>query len=294
VGLLEKVGLQAYSPSTGYQTTVQEEGHFELIHFSGNVSTLGDQVILNCYAQLGVYDQDQFRSMGGRVFEATAINIEFCISVYDDLILERRLEPKTGLPIINRVETITGESVVDRAQAPEPASPRPTEPTEPKTETPAPSEPVATVAPETRPIVQPTVIKRVSAATSEPSGTAVSASATSPTVVRRPSWGDAIAYSSKSKDKARLGVKTPTESDKSSANLDKVIDWPDQPDIKPGDLLQHPHFGLCKVIYVEEDNFVRVRKKNRKVVDIKLEICELKADGTQDGARLFKCSIVRR
>ena len=130
------------------------------------------------------------------------------------------------------------------------------------------------------------------AASSEHAGTTTT-SAPEPQVVRRPSWNDAIQYSQKARDRSALGVEQP-EQDKSSSNLDKVVDWPDHPDIQAGDLLQHPHFGLCKVIYVEEDNIVRVRKRNRKVVDIKLEVCDIEPAGTKDGKRLFTCTIVGR
>jgi hypothetical protein len=278
------------------------------------VSTLGDQIVVNCYAQVGAHNHGQWQSFGGRLLEATALSVEFAIDACDDILLERRLEPKTGLPILNRVENLSGESMVDRSDSlvdtfpADTPAPDPTPQPAPKAEEPpAASAPVdsgnaavqasadsvsAAAVKEPKPAAKATPSqprRRATSATSEAAGT-TTANTAPPEVVRRPSWGDAIEYSSKSREKAKLGI----EEDKSSKNLDTVVDWPDAPDIRPGDLLEHPHFGLCKVIYVEEDNFVRVRKRNRKVVDIKLEVCDIEPSGNKDGKRLFTCNIVSR
>lgn len=304
VGVLQKVELQTYEAGKGYQTTVQSEGTFELIELNGTISTLGDQVILNCYAHVGAQTLGGWQALGGRVFEASAISVEFVIDAADDVIMERRLEARLGLPILNRIETLTGESMM--AKAPEPAAAAPAPTPEPAPPAPAPepavvnrpSAPKAIVPPASEP-EPPKPAKPAPTAKPAKPATAFSSDGSSstgaaPEVVRRPSWGDAIQYSKERTTEKKLGVKKPTAKDKSSANLDIVVDWKDQPEIKAGDLLEHPHFGLCKVIYLEEDNFIRVRKRNRKVVDIKLEVCEIEAAGTKDGKALFTCTIVRR
>jgi uncharacterized protein len=295
IGVLQKVEIQSYEAGKGYQTTLQAEGTFELLTLTGTISTLGDQVILNSYAQVATQQLGGQQVLGGRLFEASAISVEFVIEASDDVILERRLETRLGLPILNRIETLAGESMVERvdegsASAPEPpAEVAPTVP-EPVAEKPAP-------APKAAPAPKPAPKKKATPPAPAPS--AVSSDGTvatpsTPTVVRRPSWGDAVQYSKGKTTEKKLGVSPKAKQDKSSANLDIVVEWKEQPNIKSGDLLEHSHFGLCSVIKVEEDNFLRVRKPNRKVVDIKLEVCDIQPAGKKDGKNLFLCKIVRR
>lgn len=298
VGVLQKVELQTYEAGKGYQTTLQAEGTFELISLSGNVSTLGDQVILNCYAHVGAQQLGGWKTLGGRLFEASAISVEFVIEASDDVIMERRLEERLGLPILNRVETLAGESMMERVQETEAPEAAPHKAETPK-DTPTQTAPAPTKAAPAAPKLA--LVRDPPRAVPEPSAPRAAASSdgsvapvSQPTVVRRPSWGDAVNYSATKTAEKKLGIKPAAPIDKSSANLDIVVEWREQADIKAGDLLEHPHFGLCKVIYMEEDNFIRLRKKNRKVVDIKLEVCDIQPAGTQDGKRLFKCNIVRR
>ena len=71
-------------------------------------------------------------------------------------------------------------------------------------------------------------------------------------------------------------------------------EWPDEPELEKGDLLNHPHFGRCEIHQVEEDEFVSVRLRGGKMVDIKLEVCKITPAGEKDGKRIFNCEVMRK
>ncbi len=300
VGILQKVELQTYEAGKGYQTTMQAEGTFELIALTGTISTLGDQVILNSYVQVGFQQLAGQQLLGGRLFEASAVSVEFVIEAADDIVLERRLEERLGLPILNRIETLSGESMMDRVEEPAATTPAPAaQPAAAAREVP---EPAVVATPQRRTAPTPSEAPKPAASAPAPRAQAPATSVSSdgtvgtasdPQVVRRPSWGDAVEYSKTKKAQKKMGVPAASSVDKSSANLDIVVEWGDEPEIKMGDMLEHAHFGLCKVLKIEEDNYIRVRKANRKVVDIKLAVCEITAAGTHDGKPLFNCKIKR-
>ncbi|MEL6181274.1 MAG: hypothetical protein AAFS10_20115 [Myxococcota bacterium] len=58
-------------------------------------------------------------------------------------------------------------------------------------------------------------------------------------------------------------------------------------------MLNHPHFGLCRIIFVEEDDYVKIRTRRGKVVDIKLEVCEITLSEEKEDYNVFDCEIIR-
>ncbi len=311
IGLLSKVELQAYDPPNAYQTSLDAEGQFELIGLQGNISTLGGQTVINCYAHVATRHLGLPMAFGGRLYEGIALTVEFVVDIYDDLSLERRFDSRLGLPLLNKIETFAGESGLEHVPPPASSS-RPASaislPEFEEDEEPAASEPAPEPAPAPEEEGPRESWPRATAFTAD--GAAVTRSA-EPQIVRRPSralepeadegaaepaapapsWGDAIQLSSRTREEKRLGI-SPMK--KERQNLEIVNAWPEFPDIAPGDLLTHPHFGQCKVIYVEEDDFIRVRMRGGKVIDIKLEVCEIKPAESIGDQRVFTCTIVKR
>ncbi len=305
VGLLDSAHLQLYKPSQGYESVLEANQTVELLSLHGNISTLADAVILNCRAQIAVENLGQNQVFGGQLADAVALSVEFVIEAYDDLVMERRLDARLGLPVLNRIETTSGDGVQERVEAPKPA------PVAAKPAAPKPVAPKPTPAP--APVVEKPVEEPVAPAPSAPRASAFSSDGVAATPSAAPavmrlakrasepepapaaasssSWADAVQVSKQDKERNRLGVK-----DTSNANARQVVDnWSDDnPDIKVGDFLRHPHFGECKVLYVEEDDYVRVRLRGGKVVDIKLAVCQLTPDGEKSGHQIFKCKIVRK
>lgn len=324
-GLLSHIQLQSYDPQGTYQSSVDAEGAFELLTLTGNISTLGGQTIINCNVYLGTTHLGQRQTLGGTLVEATARTLEFVVVAYDDLVLERLFDPNLGIPVLNRVETISGESATERSApraadaAPTPRpEPEPATKAEPSAEAPTAPTPQADAEPAPAAAKQPPSSGARAAAFS--SDGAATARTSTPEVVRRPtpgrgtevieanpgaktataagpSWSDVVDFSSRKKDEKRLGVNKPPRNEKKRSEINRAIveEWDDVPDLQVGDLIKHPHFGLCRIMYVEEDDFIRVRMRGGKTVDIKLEVCEFTRTDDRDGKRVFNCTInVRR
>ena len=103
------------------------------------------------------------------------------------------------------------------------------------------------------------------------------------------SWNDAIQVSKKTTGSSK--DKTSKSGGTVRARRAVVAEWPDTPELQIGDKLEHPHFGLCRIVFVEEDEYVKIRTK-RGVVDIKLEVCEITLLRENDGHNEFKCKII--
>lgn len=322
VGLLSNVRLQSYNPTNGYTPSLEAEQVTELLSLEGNISTLADTIVLNCYVHIGSEHMGQLHTCGGTLAEATAFSVEFVIEAYDDLVMERRLESRVGLPLLNKIETITGDSTISstRDAAPAVAAPKPApvvEAPKPVAPTPAPVvEAPKPAAPKPAPVVEapkpaapkPAAPKPAPAqpkATSFSSEGMTSKPAAAPQVVSRrltsekpaeapkASWADAIQYSEDRKTQSKLGVSSAPSREYPPIDND-WDDEPDGPEIEKGDFLRHPHFGICKVLFVEEEDYVQVRTRSGKIIKIKLEVCELTLNGEKEGKNVFDCKIVRR
>jgi predicted DNA-binding protein with PD1-like motif len=319
VGILSSVQLQVYKAPTGYEPLLEATENVELLSLRGNVSTLADAIVLNCYAQVAIAHLGQCHVFGGQIADATALSVEFTITAFDDLVMERRLEPKLGLPMLNRVETVAGDSTTEHLSAsPSEAAPR-HEPTaarpEPKKEEPTAPRPEPAPAPRPEPEPEPEPDPDLDLeAEPEPAPTRAAAFSSDgtaaplsePTVTRLParpaepkkeepklSWGDAMRASEQAQTRQKLNVIEPPAPARAAAPKEDP-DTPDTPDIQVGDALRHPHFGECKVLLVEEDEYVKVRLRGGKVIDIKLEVCVLTFIETKGSQNVFNCEIVRR
>lgn len=311
IGLLRNVELQTYSAEKRrYETTLSGTTSFELLSLEGNISTLGELIFINSYVHVGTHHLGQWQTFGGLLVEAEAISFEFILDAFEDVTLERRLDDRTGLAIWNKLERV-GQSPLDT-----PSSTKEQEKASAPVERPAP------------PISKSTSGERATAFSSDG---AVSNSAAVPKVVRRPtrptrapsvqtvepeavqpaeppakpaeppakptappakkaskaSWSDAV-QASKS---TGSGAESPKRSATVRSRRAVVEAWPDTPELQIGDKLEHPHFGLCRIVFVEEDEYVKIRTK-RGVVDIKLEVCEITLLRENDGHNEFKCKII--
>ncbi|MBH24448.1 MAG: hypothetical protein CMH57_08360 [Myxococcales bacterium] len=334
IGLLQGVKLQTYeSDRVGYQTSLEAEAMFEVLALEGNISMLGDQVVLNCYAHLGAHHFGQWQTFGGRLAEAEAYSIEFVMEVYEDVELKRRYDERIKLPVWNKLErnkydTPEGPISRPRSTGPvfDPSAPKPAE----VEEAPEATEEAPALAPTPAPAPPPAPVSsgpRTSAFSSD--GAVVVGQASAPQVVRRPtrptrqsnpaapipapkveekeapaassreskpkikrkssaaSWADAVSASQ------TVQAKSPAPAPAVVArNRSVVEEWRDTPELKTGDMLNHPHFGRCRIIFVEEDDYVKIRTRRGKVVDIKLEVCEITLSEEKDEYNVFDCEII--
>ncbi len=59
--------------------------------------------------------------------------------------------------------------------------------------------------------------------------------------------------------------------------------------LAPGDFIDHPKFGRCRVERIEGDHeFVSARMRNQRLIRLSLDVLALVAVGTEDGHRVFK------
>ncbi|MEL6181273.1 MAG: DUF296 domain-containing protein [Myxococcota bacterium] len=194
IGLIQSIKLQTYeSDRVGYQTTLEAESTFEVLHLEGNVSTLGDQVVLNCYVHLGTHSFGQWQTFGGRMAEAEAYSLEFIMEVYEDIELKRRLDERLKLPVWNKLERNkydTPEGPISRPRSTGPvfdpnAQPAPAE-TPSAAEAAAPPEASAAPAPAPKPEPPPPTPSGGRAAAFSSDGAMVVGNTSEPQVVRRP------------------------------------------------------------------------------------------------------------
>ncbi len=67
----------------------------------------------------------------------------------------------------------------------------------------------------------------------------------------------------------------------------------DEPDLAPGDVLIHPHFGRCRVAKAGDDEKIKVRLPAGRLVDLHLGVMRLFRCPDEDGKRVFKARLGR-
>ncbi len=68
---------------------------------------------------------------------------------------------------------------------------------------------------------------------------------------------------------------------------DDDFDEDDRPQMKPGDVLEHPKLGRCRIMKVEEDDYAHIRLPRGKISKLVLDIFEIHYKGVEDGRNVF-------
>lgn len=98
VGRLSEIEVVRFDSDAGEYTTVYSgTGHFDLLNLSGNVSMLGDEVVVRGEALLAVEGPVQPQLITGQIRTGTVLEFEFVMEIFEDIALERRLDAETGL-----------------------------------------------------------------------------------------------------------------------------------------------------------------------------------------------------
>ncbi|MGM0557826.1 MAG: PPC domain-containing DNA-binding protein [Myxococcota bacterium] len=102
------------------------------------------------------------------------------------------------------------------------------------------------------------------------------------------SWKDAV---SESEEPSRS---TPKKKDAQKTASDIYGDMSfDDELIEPGDILDHPKLGRCRVMKVEDGEYAHVRLPRGKIRKLSLEIVDVELEGEEDGRKIFKAIINR-
>lgn len=116
------------------------------------------------------------------------------------------------------------------------------------------------------------------------------------------SWDEAIAEAQQTEerrqDRRKPGASTGTRrSDKKSDEGTKKDPYEDldldAPLIASGDLLDHPKLGRCRVLDVEDDQYVRIRLPRGRIRKLALQVLEIEYQGEEEGKSLFEARVRR-
>lgn len=175
-GVLRSVHLSELAPGGGpYRPTPPIEGPVTLIQAYGNVSLLGEATVVTLRAVVSWDDGGQARIAGGHVLSARPVTFEFVMDAFDDLTIERRMDPVSGLPVFATLRN--GEQTMSPIAAP-------AEPVAPPRPASSPAQPRGAHAPPPGP----------------PPTAAIRELATAPMPERRPTGWDAVAQASEALD----------------------------------------------------------------------------------------------
>ncbi len=264
-GVLAHLELSELDPAGGpYRPAGRIEGPLTLIQAYGNVSKLGDQTLVIMRGLVSWDDRGQHRVAGGHMLSAESVTVEFVIDAFDDISIERALDPASGMPVFSKVSS-SGSAGAPAASAP--AAPAPSRAATPS---PAPT-PVKRDPPPAKP-------DAIASAAPPASAPAVEEEAPAPIASRRPSGWDMVAAASEALD-----------------HEEPEDDWVEglDADFKRADVLLHPRFGRCKVLRIEAEERVVLMDGNGKPRTVSLEYLRVQRDPDVPDARVFHVRIGR-
>jgi predicted DNA-binding protein with PD1-like motif len=242
IGALSQVELARFDPGSGrYKTTFSAEGCFELITLKGNVSRLGDAVVLRLESLLSVAAPAGAQFLSGQVRSARSISCEFVLDIFEDLTIERALDADSGRLNIRSIKRV--DLPTDRHEAVD--------------------APAVEASPQAAPAPQPE---------------------SAPIAGKGLSWKDAAAEAASGADDAK-GAQS-AQDIYADVNLE-------EPAMKPGDILEHPKLGRCRVMKVDEGEFAHVRLPRGRIRKLSLEIVNVEFDREEDGRSVFRAIIGR-
>jgi predicted DNA-binding protein with PD1-like motif len=257
VGALTQAEIARFDEASGdYETVFSGDGSFELISLSGNVSRLGDEVVLRLEGLLSAKGPVAPQVFSGQLRSGRAASVEFVLEIFEDLAIERRLDSDSGRLEIRSIRR-TEEARTEEAQ-PTPQ----TRPAQSKASQSTANQPAATSD-------EPT--KKASA---EPA----QHDRDKPIAGKGMSWGDAAGESG--------GEEAKAEDLYAGVNMEEPL-------MEAGDMLEHPKLGNCRVMKVEDGEFAHVRLPGGRIRKLSLEIVEVDFDRAEDGRKVFKAVIGR-
>ncbi|MFU8804161.1 MAG: PCC domain-containing protein [Bradymonadaceae bacterium] len=259
VGSFDDIELVRFDGDTKeYRTILGGEGDYDLITLDGNISTLGQEVVLRLEGLISAMGPVGPQVVAGQIRSARAVTCEFVIDVFADLKMERRFDAKSGRLLIDDIDITASHE--------EPAH--------------------------TPPVHNPTA-SQTSAAPARAPETPPSAPAPQTHQAPRPgsqmSWGEAI---QKTDEPRKMPEKPSSRQARTPTTPEHYAETKvDEPAMSPGDILDHPKLGRCRVIKVEEDEYAHIRLPRGKIRKLALEICEIDYKGEEEGRKIFQCRI---
>lgn len=236
-GTLSSVELMRFeAEAQDYVTAHRGEGEYTLSTATGNVSRMGDQVVVRLEGVLSARGPAGPQLLTGQLRRAEAVACEFVIEIFEDLEIERRLESDSGRLEVHAIRRTEKRDEIEEAD---------------------------------------------------------SGSGSEAIAGKGMSWGDAA---EEAEEAAKAPSSTPDEAagdaprQRSAEEIYGEVDL-DEPLIESGDILEHPKLGNCRVMKVEDGEFVHVRLPRGRIRKLSLEIIDVKFDREEDGRRVFKAVV---
>ena len=225
----------------------------DIVSLSGLVTHIGHEIILTLHGHLLTHGPAGPQSLVGQLKHARAMSCEFVLEVFEDLSLERGVDKATGRPLLRQVDT----RVVDEAPAA------------------AASQAPAAAAPAATSIAQVAAARQASM-----------------------SWADAIEEAGHAPIKPKLssnpvsrGRPEPSLFEESSEPEDDdadLYDDEDRPELKNGDLLDHPKLGRCRVLRMDTEDRVRIKIPKGGISTLALDYFDIFPAGSEGGRPLYR------
>lgn len=254
VGRLDAIELVRFEPEADdYVPVFDGEGDFDLLQLSGNVATLGDEIVARLQAVISADGPLSPQVLTGQLRSARAVEFEFVLDAFDDLELERRLDPETGMLGLQAIKKL---EVADESDD---------------------------------------QLGEASQSQSEPAESAEESESSS-IGGQSMSWDDAAEASretpSDQKGAAASGA-TDDENDESSPEaIYGDMDF-DEPVIDAGDVLDHPKLGECRVIKVEEGDYIHIRMPRGKIRKLSLDVVDIEFREEENGRSVFEAQVAK-
>lgn len=259
----------AYLIGKEYVSAQLASGVYDLVRINGNVARMGDNVVLRIESLLAAPGPMGQQMVFGQLRSAEIVECEFSLTIHEDLVSTRRFDAETGMLRLASIER-KGESKPPKRDRGAPVE-RIAEPklTAEPDEADEPDKPAKAEAPPEK------KAKPVSAeSVDEESMT----------------WDQAAEAA---KDVKPASKRRSKKSD--GPNFDEYLseDEDDLALMSPGDILDHPKLGQCRVIKVEDEEYAHIRLKRGQIRKLALEVCEIHFEGEEDGRNLFSVRIKR-
>lgn len=270
-GALEHVELTHFDAKAREYRLAHAGGPAEIASLTGTIATIGGQVILRLDALLLGQSDFGAQMVTGQVRSAKVAVAEFVLEVFEDLELVRGKDPETGRTVLSKIKSTEAATPAPKQPAPA-AQPRQESAKEPAAAS-STSTPASTPAPAAKPTPEP----------EKPAAKPASSGM---------SWGEASARSEKVSSSPS---RKPRHAEPAASEIYADVELPDEderPLMKPGDYLDHPKLGRCRVMKVEDDEeYAHVRLPRGKIRKLVLEIFEIEYRGKEDGRDVFALRI---
>lgn len=257
-GALGGLTLARFSGKSGeYETVLDHKGPAEVVHAHGYVAQMGGAVILRIEGLFSVDAPNGPQLVSGQLTGAHAQACEFVVETFEGLVLKWGVDAKTRRVVLQKVEL--------DASAPEVAEV---------------AKPVA--------VAKPAVVAKPAAVAAKKPAAVAPTPAPAPAPAKpKASWDDVMGSANEAEErKSRRPI--PQQAQTPSAT-EIYADWEDDfPEMSPGDILQHPKFGPCRIIRIENEEFAYIRLPRGKPSKLMLDLFVIEPLGEKEGKRVFK------